>query len=135
MTSSTQTDICVIFFTSAHGVDALMISHGEYTLARNMHIWKSVAVVSVAALALSACGGFADGEEASGDGGDITIGVFNGWEEGIAASELWKYVLEDQGYTVTLEYADPAPIFSGLASGDYDFNLDVWKPVTHGAYI
>lgn len=112
-----------------------MISHGEYTLARNMHIWKSVAVVSVAALALSACGGSADGEEASGDGGDITIGVFNGWEEGIAASELWKYVLEDQGYTVTLEYADPAPIFSGLASGDYDFNLDVWKPVTHGAYI
>jgi len=29
----------------------------------------------------------------------------------------------------------PTRHFSGLAAGDYDFNLDVWKPVTHGAYI
>lgn len=46
-----------------------------------------------------------------------------------------EYVLETEGYTVTFEYVNPAPIFSGLAAGDYDFNLDVWKPVTHGAYI
>lgn len=104
-------------------------------MSQNTHVWKSIALVSIAGLALSACGGTADSDEASSDGGEITIGVFNGWEEGIAASELWKYILEEEGYSVTLEYADPAPIFSGLAAGDYDFNLDVWKPVTHGDYI
>lgn len=104
-------------------------------MSQNTHVWKSIALVSIAGLALSACGGTADSDEASSDGGEITIGVFNGWEEGIAASELWKYILEKEGYSVTLEYADPAPIFSGLAAGDYDFNLDVWKPVTHGDYI
>ena len=94
---------------------------------------KTIAALSISGLALTACAG--SGADASGDRGEITIGVFNGWEEGIAASELWKYILEEEGYTVTLEYADPAPIFSGLAAGDYDFNLDVWKPVTHGDYI
>lgn len=103
------------------------------TLSKHTRIWKTVGLMSTAGLAVSACGG-EDATEAS-EGGEITIGVFNGWEEGIAASVLWKYVLETEGYTVTLEYADPAPIFSGLAAGDYDFNLDVWKPVTHGAYI
>ena len=44
-------------------------------------------------------------------------------------------VLDIGGYTVTFEYVNPAPTFSGLAARDYDFNLDVWKPVTHGAYI
>ena len=93
---------------------------------------KTIAALSVGGLALTACS--ASGNEAT-DSGELTIGVFNGREEGIAASELWKYILEQEGYSVTLEYADPAPIFAGLAAGDYDFNLDVWKPVTHGDYI
>ena len=37
------------------------------------------------------------------DAGDraIRIAVFNGWDEGIAASELWKSVLEDEGFRLT----------------------------------
>lgn len=74
------------------------------------------------------------GQSAS-DGKELTIAVFNGWDEGIAASELWKAVLEEQGYDVSLEYADVAPGFSGLSTGDYDLTLDVWEPVTHEAYL
>ena len=102
-------------------------------MSQQSRFLKTIAALSMSGLALTACAG--SGADASSSGGEITIGVFNGWEEGIAASELWKYILEDKGYTVTLEYADPAPIFAGLAAGDYDFNLDVWKPVTHGDYI
>ncbi|GAB3821805.1 glycine betaine ABC transporter substrate-binding protein [Tessaracoccus terricola] len=67
--------------------------------------------------------------------GELTVAVFNGWEEGIATSELWKHVLEEQGYTVELSYVDAAPVFAGLASGDYDFTTDVWLPVTHKDYV
>lgn len=67
--------------------------------------------------------------------GDITLAVFNGWEEGIASSELWKAVLEDKGYNVTLKYSDVAPLFAGLSTGDYDFATDVWLPTTHADYI
>lgn len=102
-------------------------------MSQQSRFMKTIAALSISGLALTACAG--SGADASGDRGEITIGVFNGWEEGIAASELWKHILEEEGYTVTLDYADPAPIFSGLAAGDYDFNLDVWKPVTHGDYI
>ena len=102
--------------------------------------FKSAAALSVAALALTACGnGGSDegdnGEASEGNGGEVTIGVFNGWDEGVAVSELWKYILEDEGYEVELEYADPAPAFSGVVSGDYDLVMDGWLPVTHEDYV
>ena len=61
--------------------------------------------------------------------------MFNGWDEGVAASELWKAMLTEQGYDVTLEYADPAPVYCGLASDDYDVTLDTWLPITHADYV
>lgn len=99
--------------------------------------FKSAAALSVAALALSACGnGNGNGEDAAGgEGGEVTIGVFNGWDEGVAVSELWAYVLEEEGYDVTLEYADPAPVYTGLSSNDYNVTLDAWLPVTHADYV
>src|SRR5699024_348330 len=99
--------------------------------------FKSAAALSVAALALTACGdnGSDEGDNGEAAGGEITIGVFNGWEEGVAASELWSYILEDKGYEVTLEYADPAPVYSGISTNDYNFTLDTWLPVTHADYV
>ena len=106
------------------------------------HYSKLAALAAVAALGLTACGGGggeAGGQAASGldngDQQDVTIAVFNGWDEGIAASELWKAILEEKGYKVTLENADPAPVFSGLSTGDYDVTLDTWLPVTHESYL
>jgi len=102
--------------------------------------YKTTAMLSVAGLALVACGDSnddagTDENGAGGDGGSVTIGVFNGWDEGIAVSELWKYILEEEGYDVELTYADPAPAFSGVASGDYDFVMDGWLPITHEDYV
>lgn len=88
---------------------------------------------AVAALALTGCS--SDGGDASASDKKITIAVFNGWDEGIAASELWAAILDEKGYDVELEYADVAPVYSGLSSKDYDVVLDTWLPSTHADYI
>ncbi|MCB2411951.1 glycine betaine ABC transporter substrate-binding protein [Demequina sp. TTPB684] len=75
------------------------------------------------------------GEDAPAAGGDITMAVFNGWDESLASSLLWQQILEDKGYNVTLEYADPAPVFQAVADGDYDLVTDVWLPATHADYL
>ncbi|MCR2783002.1 MULTISPECIES: glycine betaine ABC transporter substrate-binding protein [unclassified Microbacterium] len=110
-------------------------------MTKRSRMLGALAFTSAAALALTGCaGGSGDGGSTGSDGDaaadrPITIAVFNGWDEGIAASELWKAVLEEQGYEVELEYADPAAVFSGIASGDYDLTLDTWLPLTHGDYV
>lgn len=107
----------------------------------NKRLLASLAIGAVAALGLSACapdagsnGGDGDGAN-GGDKTSLTIGVFNGWPEGEAASYLWKIILEDKGYDVTLEYADAGPVFAGLSTGDYDVALDGWLPLTHADYV
>jgi glycine betaine/proline transport system substrate-binding protein len=95
-------------------------------------------IAAVTAAGLIASGGFANPAPGSADGEektDITLAVFNGWDEGVATSWLWKTILEKEGYSVELEYADPAPVFEGLASGDYDVTTDVWLPNTHKEYL
>jgi glycine betaine/proline transport system substrate-binding protein len=97
----------------------------------------ALAMGAVASIALVGCssstGGDSDG--GSADKGTITVGVFNGWPEGEAASYLWQQVLQDQGSTVDLEYADAGPVFAGLAGGDYDVAFDGWLPTTHKTYF
>jgi glycine betaine/proline transport system substrate-binding protein len=101
---------------------------------------KLATAISIAAaaglIALTGCSSAAPAEAlANGDQKDISIAVFTGWPEGEAASLLWQNVLEAKGYNVTLEYADVAPVYTGLAAGDYDLNLDVWLPTTHADYV
>ena len=101
---------------------------------------RSLNVLALGAVGLLAFSGCAAAEaETVGDGNsdnkDLTIAVFNGWDEGIAASELWKAILDEKGYNVELEYADVAPVYAGLSTGDYDVNLDVWLPNTHASYL
>ena len=101
---------------------------------------RSLGVIALGAAGLLAFSGCAAAEaETVGDGNsdnkDLTIAVFNGWDEGIAASELWKAILDEKGYNVELEYADVAPVYAGLSTGDYDLNLDVWLPNTHASYL
>lgn len=109
---------------------------------RKRHLLTTIAFGAVAAVALAGCASGSTGTDDNDDntggdatGGEITIGVFNGWPEGEAASYLWKLALEDQGYTVNLEYADAGPVFAGVANGDYDFALDGWLPLTHAEYF
>ncbi|HUH53737.1 MAG TPA: glycine betaine ABC transporter substrate-binding protein, partial [Microbacteriaceae bacterium] len=106
---------------------------------KKKHLLSSLALTAAAALTLAGCSAGGD-DTAGGDTGgsdeaatqdNVTIAVFNGWDEGVAASFLWKAVLEDNGYTVELEYADPAPVYLGLTTDDYDLTLDTWLPLTH----
>jgi glycine betaine/proline transport system substrate-binding protein len=65
---------------------------------------------------------------------DITIPIAAGWDEDVAVTNLWKYVLEQKGYTVKTPTLDIAPVFKGVASGDYDIFFDTWLPNTHKNY-
>lgn len=99
-------------------------------------ILAPLALLTVGGVALAGCSAADSGSDAGSEAkGSLTIAVFEGWEEGIATSELWKVVLEEQGYEVELQPVSAAPVFQGLADGDYDFTTDVWEPVTHADYL
>jgi len=67
--------------------------------------------------------------------GEIVIGFIN-WDEAVVATELWRQALEASGYTVTAqEFTEVGPLFEGLSSGDLDFFLDGWLPITHQTYM
>ncbi|MFB9236007.1 glycine betaine ABC transporter substrate-binding protein [Plantactinospora siamensis] len=96
---------------------------------------RGVALALTAALALgaAACGG-SSGAGSGGDKKKITIG-YMAWDEAVAASNLWKKVLEDKGYQVELKNLEAGLVFGGLASKDIDLFLDGWLPQTHASYL
>ncbi|MGK0721923.1 glycine betaine ABC transporter substrate-binding protein [Leucobacter sp. W1478] len=106
---------------------------------KKRNISGAVALGAAAALTLAGCSAGTpandSGSTDAGENQEITLAVFNGWDEGIAASELWKAVLEENGYDVELEYADPAAVYLGLTTDDYDVTLDTWLPITHSDYM
>jgi glycine betaine/proline transport system substrate-binding protein len=74
-----------------------------------------------------------------GAGGDsnsktVSLAVVQGWDEDIAASYLWKELLERKGYQVNLQELDVASTFTGLANNQVDVYLDAWLPSTHESY-
>jgi len=104
---------------------------------RSSRLWISLALVAMllmASVALTGCNGEGD----DGAGGDAEKGTIHigwiPWDEDIAATYLWKRILEDEGYTVELTQLDVAPVYSGLAAGDLDLFLDAWLPQTHSDY-
>jgi len=90
-------------------------------------------------LAVAACATDGDGgSEPAGDGilagTSITIAAFNGWEEGIAATYLWKAVFEHHGAEVDVQFADVDFVYDGVATGEWDIGFDAWLPETHRPY-
>src|SRR5690625_4006583 len=101
------------------------------------NLGRFTALAAVAGLAFTACGS-GEAADTGGEGGEdksIDIAINHGWEEGIAVAELWALVLEDEGYEVSKNYMDLAPSFSALSTGDMDFNMNIWQPVTHEEYL
>jgi glycine betaine/proline transport system substrate-binding protein len=90
-------------------------------------------------LGLSACGsGEQSGGSDDGGGGDktITMGIIPSWTDGLSTAYLWKNILEADGYTVEIEEInDAAPLYTGLAGGDFDVYPSAWPEVTHAAYM
>lgn len=109
-------------------------------MTKRRNVLSTLALAGAAALTLAGCASGTGGAGGSGtaDGPadrPVEIAVFNGWDEGIAASHLWQAILEDKGYDVTLTYADVAPVYLGLTRGDFDVVLDTWLPTTHADYM
>ncbi|MDD3169072.1 MAG: glycine betaine ABC transporter substrate-binding protein [Eubacteriales bacterium] len=113
-----------------------------YQRRRSSSRWKKVLVlmlIIVMSMTLAAgCSGETDpGEGGAGDAGaekgTVHIGMVN-WAECVAVSNLWKVILEDQGYEVELTQLDAAPLYVGLNKGDLDVFFDSWLPITHETY-
>lgn len=92
-----------------------------------------VAILAALALLAAACGNGDNGADAGGDSQAVNIGWIP-WDEDVAVTHLWKYLLEEEGYEVELTQLDVAPVYQGLADGDVDVFLDAWLPQTHSDY-
>ncbi|MGW1226691.1 ABC transporter permease/substrate binding protein [Streptomyces sp. NPDC002530] len=56
------------------------------------------------------------------------------WEEDIAATYLWKAVLEDRGYKVNLKQFEVGPMYAAMSRGQIDVQFDGWLPYTQKNY-
>ncbi|MEU6574640.1 ABC transporter permease/substrate binding protein [Streptomyces sp. NPDC046805] len=101
-----------------------------------------VALAGVAVLALIAGGlgvfGPSSGPSQTsatnvGKGKEIKIGYIP-WDEGIASTFLWKELLEERGFKVTATQYTAGPLYTGMATGQLDFQTDSWLPTTHAEY-
>ncbi len=66
---------------------------------------------------------------------EITLGVVDGWAEGVAMTYLAKEILVREGYDVDIKRAAIDLIFASLHNGDIDVFMDVWLPTTHKAKL
>ncbi|MDQ0159379.1 glycine betaine ABC transporter substrate-binding protein [Alkalibacillus salilacus] len=80
---------------------------------------------------LVACGD-ESGDDAESKG-EISIGM-NNWAENVAVSNMWKIILEEEGYEVTLENVEKAILYEGLANQDIDIGMEIWMPITDVPY-
>ena len=64
----------------------------------------------------------------------LIIGT-NNWAENVAVANLWKLVLDGQGYDVELSDVGKSALFAGLANGDFDLSLELWLPYTDKAFL
>ncbi|MGW1540210.1 ABC transporter permease/substrate binding protein [Streptomyces sp. NPDC002309] len=115
--------------------------------AGDRRVWEHrprpvVAVVGVVVLALVAGGMGVFGSSAGtaqasatdvGKGKEIKLGYIP-WDEGIASTFLWKELLERRGFEVTATQYTAGPLYTGLATGQVDFQTDSWLPTTHAEY-
>lgn len=70
---------------------------------------------------------------AQGNGESISL-VSTPWDTERASSELIKQVLEGQGYKVKMTDVEPAIMFQAVASGQADFSVAPWLPLTHQSF-
>ncbi|QQE78667.1 glycine betaine ABC transporter substrate-binding protein [Alicyclobacillus sp. SO9] len=64
----------------------------------------------------------------------ITIGYMN-WTEDVAATFLWKRLLEQKGYKVDLKQLSPGPVWEGLYGNQVNLFLDTWMPYADKHYM
>src|SRR5699024_5061863 len=85
---------------------------------------------------LAACNSDSDDNVAdanNADSDEIFIGQIS-WPENIAVTNMWKAILEQEGYDVKLEIVDMGPQMSFLADDDIDIADEVWLLVHDKMY-
>ncbi|MFF9769414.1 ABC transporter permease/substrate binding protein [Streptomyces sp. NPDC014636] len=96
-----------------------------------------VVVLALVAGGIGVFGPSAGTSEASGTdvgkGKQIRLGYIP-WDEGIASTFLWKELLQERGFEVTTTQYAAGPLYTGLATGQLDFETDSWLPTTHAEY-
>lgn len=98
-----------------------------------------VLLLSITLLVFLAACGDSDDENKSTDSEDtdketIVMGQIN-WAENIAVSNMWKVILEDEGYELELKPLDMGTIMAALETGDLDIGIEVWLPVQDANYL
>jgi glycine betaine/proline transport system substrate-binding protein len=93
---------------------------------RTLSLRGLCAAAAVGALAWSAPASAADGE--------LRIGL-NNWAENVAVSNMWKILLEERGYDVTLVSAGKQVVYDGVARDNLDMGLEVWLPKTDKQFV
>jgi glycine betaine/proline transport system substrate-binding protein len=100
-------------------------------------------LIALIVMAVTACsgqsssfsGGGGSGGQSGGSGNKtVSISVVAGWDEDVAASNLWKELLEQHGYKVNMQELDIASTFTGVANGQINLYMDAWLPTTHAVY-
>lgn len=103
------------------------------------HLTATLALGSVAALALAGCASGNQADGGAGDGGDkgtITLGFLPSWTDGLSTAYLLEDQLEKLGYTVEMQtLTEAGPLYTGLAQGDIDIYPSAWPELTHAEYM
>lgn len=92
---------------------------------------RRILTAALVLVAVSACSGQAQ-QVGAGDDKHITIGYVP-WAETVATSNLWKVLLEEQGYTVDLKNLEVAALYTGVAQGQIDL-FTTSPPKVHEDY-
>lgn len=95
---------------------------------------KLLALAILSTLIISCNGDKKGSGDASGDK-MITIGMVDGWAEGVAMTHVAQEILKQEGYEVKVEKAAVDLVFASLNNGDTDVFMDTWLPGTHGEKI
>ncbi|WP_068675073.1 glycine betaine ABC transporter substrate-binding protein [Oceanobacillus sp. Castelsardo] len=87
---------------------------------------------------LSACGN-SDSTASAKQEDEATKGTINigqiSWAENIAVTNMWKVILEDEGYEVNFHLLDMGTQMAALENDALDINLEVWLPVQDAEYV
>jgi len=86
-------------------------------------------VALVLGLALSGCG-----QKAEETKSKVELGYVQ-WDSEIASTNVVKKVLEDLGYEVKITAVDAAPMWLGVAEGNFDGIVAAWLPATHKDFL
>lgn len=105
---------------------------------KNVRNLLTIFILSIAVGSLLvACGNNneADGNDSgSGDDNEIIMGQIS-WDENIAITNMWKVILEEEGYSVDLNLLDIGTQMAALENNELDVSPEIWLPVQDANYL